>query len=275
MLSRILREPLVHFLAIGAILFVLNGWIGRHRVPESSRIVVSAGRIEHLAASFAQVWNRSPTDAELDGLIDDFVLEEILYREAIALGLDRDDTFVRRRLRQKMEFLNEGAVPSPTDADLEAYLAQHPGTFRVGSRITFDQIYFSRDRRGDAVETDAARMLARLQREPEAGDEGDPSLLEPSYRSIPIEEITGVFGEDFARRVAELEPGGWVGPIESSLGLHLVRIRERAGGRDPDLAEVRAAVEREWLAAKQLELEREWQARLRDRYTVTIERGGD
>ena len=181
MLSKFLREPLVHFLAIGAILFALNGWIGRNREPESNRIVVTAGRIEHLAASFAQVWNRPPTAAELDGLIDDFVLEEILYREAIALGLDRDDTFVRRRLRQKMEFLNESAVPPPTDADLEAYLTQHPATFRVGTLITFDQIYFSRDRRGEAAETDAVRTLVRLQREQEAAVESDRSMMVPIY----------------------------------------------------------------------------------------------
>ena len=160
----LLKEPLLHFLAIGAALFLWFQWSGTGSGPTSTRIVLSAGQIEHLAAGYTKAWRRPPTEAELKGLIDDWVREEIAVREAMAAGLDRDDTVIRRRLRQKLEFLQEDAADTtvPTDAQLQAWLEANANAFRTEPRVSFRQVYFSKDKRGLAAEADAKSALARL-----------------------------------------------------------------------------------------------------------------
>lgn len=141
-----LHEPLVHFLAIGAGLFLLFAWRGDRAGGDSGRIVVTRARIEHLATGFARTWQRPPTEQELTGLVQDYVKEEAYVREATAMGLDRDDTIIRRRLRQKLEFLTEDALEAlnPTDADLRSYLKDHPDAFRVEPRVAFRQVFWTR-----------------------------------------------------------------------------------------------------------------------------------
>ena len=151
-MKRWLREPLVHFLVLGAALFLFYEWRGGGGGPGSSRIVIGSGQIEHLAAGFARTWSRPPTEAELKGLIDDWVREEIATREAMAMGLDRDDTVLRRRLRQKLEFLVEDAAAAAptTDAELEAWLGEHADSYAVPPEITLRQVFVSPERHGDA-----------------------------------------------------------------------------------------------------------------------------
>ena len=162
-MKSILREPLVHFLLLGGLLFLFFEWRGSGG-PTSSRIVITPGLVEHLASGFARTWQRPPTDAELKGLIDDYVKEEIATREAVGMGLDRDDTIIRRRLRQKLEFLVEDAASSapPTDAELQAWLDEHPQSFRAEPQLAFRQVYVSPERRGASAATDAEKLLARL-----------------------------------------------------------------------------------------------------------------
>lgn len=247
---------------------------GPGSVPEE--IVVSTGRVEHLAATYARTWQRQPTEAELKGLIDDWVREEIANREAIALGLDKDDTVIRRRLRQKLEFMSEdvAALSAPTDAELSAFLDAHPEMFRLEPRYTFSQVYLDPQLHGDKLARDAARILAQLSAAGAQADIstlGDSLLLEQNYRSVSRREVAVQFGEDFATRLDGVAPGTWQGPIQSGYGVHLVLVIERTDGRAPELAAVRDDVRREWENTRRLENNREVYENLLERYTVVIE----
>jgi hypothetical protein len=209
-------------------------------------------------------------------LIDDYIREEVLYREALAMGLDRDDTIVRRRLRQKLEFLTEETVETvaPSDAELQTFLQQHANAFRVEPRLAFQHVYLSRNRRGDATDTEARELLAQLS----TGDAatgptalGDPFLLPHEFALSSCSEIARLFGDAFATQLQDLEPGRWAGPIASGYGLHLVYVRERVDGRVPALAEVRQAVQREWFAARRKAVNEQFYQRLRAQYTVVVE----
>ncbi|MCI0589171.1 MAG: peptidyl-prolyl cis-trans isomerase [Planctomycetes bacterium] len=275
----ILKEPLLHFLAGGAALFGLYAWLGgrgEDAPAGGTEIVVTQGRIRSLTETFARQWSRPPSEEELAGLVRSFLREEVLAREAISLGLDRDDTIVRRRLAQKMEFLSDdlAALVEPKDEDLRAYLCGHPEGFRLDSRFTFRQVFLDREERGDAFEADAARFLEELNRPGAAPDPaalGDSRMLEARQVGISRREVDATFGPSFGARLEELPVGAWKGPIESGYGFHLVAVEERTPGRVPALEEVREAVAREWSAAKRLELkEAQFQALLA-RYNVTVE----
>jgi hypothetical protein len=276
-MKRLLQEPLLHFLLLGAALFIAYARISRsgdRRAPDE--IVVTVGQVEHLAAGFAKTWQRAPSAAELKGLIDDWVREEIATREAIAMGLDQGDSVIRRRLRQKLEFVSEdiAAESEPTNADLGAYLQAHPDSFRVEPRLTFRQVCFDPDKRGDHLARDVAQALALLTSDAAAADRsvlGDSLLLEESFQSTPVGEIGKQFGEKFAESLVGLAPGRWHGPVESGYGVHLVRVTERTEGRVPELAEVRDAVRREWANARRIQCNRDFYQALLQRYTVTVE----
>lgn len=271
-----LREPLLHFFLLGAGLFALHAWL-RGSVTESPDVVVvGKARIEQLALGFERVWQRAPTEAELAGLVDDFVREEIYYREALAMGLDDDDTIVRRRMRQKLEFLAEDLsdLAEPTDAELERWLSEHAEEYRVEPRVALRQVYVSRERRGDEAEEAARVLLARLR---SAGPEeepralGDPSLLPAVLPLSSQREIARSFGDDFAASVMGLDPERWSGPVESAYGLHLVRVEARVEARMPALAEVRDAVRRDLVRARRDEAEARFYEALRSRYRIEIE----
>ena len=276
-LKSVLREPLLHFLAIGAALFLYFHWSGGGSGPTSSRIVLTAGQIEHLAAGFTKTWQRPPADAELKGLIDDWLREEIAVREAMAAGLDRDDTVIRRRLRQKLEFVIEDVAASvaPTDQELQAWLEKHAEAFRSEPQVAFRQVYVSLDRRGARAEADARAILTRLQSagaQAKIDDLGDSIMLP---QEIPLERLGDVaraFGRDFAERIEKIAPGAWAGPVESGYGLHLVLVRERAEPSAPDLATIRPAVEREFLADRRTRQIAALYERLLEKYSVVIER---
>ena len=230
-IRRLLREPLLHFLLIGTALFVLYGALNRGRSDAPSDIVVSEARVEALAESFATVWMRPPTPEEIKGLVDDYIAEEIYYREAIAMGLDQDDTVIRRRLRQKMEFISEDAATAtePTDAELRAYLAAHPEKFLEPAELTFVQVYFSTEKRGDQARPSAEQLLAELQagRGPAIlADAGDPTLLPGDMQSASPQVIANAFGSDFAAQIA----GGARRPVDGPAAVR-VRPAPRAGGR--------------------------------------------
>ncbi len=276
-MKRLLKEPLLHFFLLGSALFVAYGLIsetGRRSAPDE--IVVTVGRVEHLAAGFAKTWLRPPSDAELEGLIDEWVRDEIAAREAIALGLDEDDSVIRRRLRQKLEFVSDdiAAQTEPTDADLNAYLQAHPEAFRVGPSFTFSHVYLDPAKRGDDLGRDTADLLAQLK---QSGGRGDPSalgdslLLERSFQSATNSELEKQFGRAFAAKLNELSPGEWQGPVESGYGVHLVLVSERTEPRLPELAEVRDVVRREWVNARRIEANERFYQALLERYTVTIQ----
>ncbi len=283
--KKLLHEPLVHFLAIGAGLFLLNALLGGSSATKSgqnaNRIVVSQGQVEHLTAQFARTWQRPPTEAEVKGLIDEYVLDEISYREALALGLDRDDPTIRRRLRLKLETLNEdiaAAVP-PSDEQLQEFLEKHPDSFRREPQVAFRQVFLNADRRGRKADEDAQNLLAQLRAagpDAEIAGLGDPLMM--FSHDLPLSpdwEIQRLFGKEFAANVFELAPGRWEGPVRSGYGLHLVLVREKAPGHLPELSEVRADVEREWLFARKKEMQEAMHKKLLERYTVVVEQPPD
>ena len=230
-----------------------------------------------MAEGFARTWRRPPTREEIEGLIRDRVQEEVYCREAMALGLDKDDTIIRRRLRHKMEFLTDdiAALAEPTDDELSTYLTAHAEMFRVQRQFTFSHVYLNPERRGENLARDTAQLLAQLR---QAGDKadiselGDSFLLEHKFQSLSASEAVKQFGEKFAATLVELSPGQWHGPVESGYGVHLVFVSDRTEGRVPALAEVREVVHREWANTRRLEGNEKFYQELLKRYVVTIER---
>jgi hypothetical protein len=279
------KEPLVHFLVLGALLFLAFAlWSPGSGTAAGRRILVDDALVDHLAETFALTWQRRPTENEIAALVDDHVKEEILYREAVALGLDEDDVVVRRRLRQKMEFLSEDValMAEPSDAELEAYLAAHPDDFRVAALVSFRHVYLSPERRGASLDRDAARILETLRRGATANDEdresealGDPFLLPARFDQIAVSDVAEQLGASFAAGLERQPTNAWSGPLRSEYGLHLVLVTERVDARLPPFGEIRDAVEREWRAEKRLEANEAFYAKLRERYIVEIEMSSD
>jgi len=274
--ARWLREPLLHFLLAGGALFLLHGLLNRDASPADGEIVVSEARVASLAEGFARTWMRPPTAEELQGLVDDYVAEEVYYREALALGLDRDDTIVRRRLRQKLEFLFDdiASAPPPTDAQLQSWLEAHAAKFAEPERLSLQQVLFSPARRGDGARGEAERALAELRAGRGPADPrqlGDPTLLPPALESASLPEIAAAFGNDFADRLEEAPVGEWIGPVPSTFGLHLVRVDDREAEELPALAEIRPRVLSDWEAGQRRGANDAFLARLLAKYEVRIE----
>jgi hypothetical protein len=271
---RFVKEPLVHFVLLGAMLFGLFNVIGKKDVQQPATIVVSAAQIQNLAEGFARTWQRPPSADELRGLIDDYVRDEVFYREGKLLGLDRDDLVIRKRLRQKMEFAAEDmGVAEPSEEQLAAYLAANADRFKTEDHLTFRHVYLGA-MRGDTLERDAeiiAEKLAGAKEESDAAALGDDFLLGEEFRAMPLSDVARTFGGRFAERISTLKPGRWQGPIASSYGLHFVMIDERTQASVPPLAEVREAVRREWMNARRLEAESALYRTLRERYQVVVE----
>jgi PPIC-type PPIASE domain len=273
--TRLLKEPLLHFLVLGAALFGLFGLVGKKEAEQPATIVVSAARIESLANGFARTWQRPPSAEELLGLIDDHIRDEVFYREGKALGLDRDDIVIRRRLRQKLEFVAEDmGVAEPSNAELGAYLASRPDRFRSEDRLTFRHVFLSAARRPNSLEGDAEGVAAELADAGAAFDAtslGDHFLLGDEFRAMPRSDMARTFGERFSEQLFGLEQGRWQGPVASSYGLHFVLVSERTQGGLPQLEAVRPAVRREWMNARRLEAEANLYRTLRARYGIVVE----
>lgn len=270
-MQSVLREPLLHFLLIGAALFFVYEWSSTKEPSDAdNQIVVSAGRIEQLINVFQKTWQRPPTAEELKGLIDDFVVEEIYYRKAVEMGIDRDDTIIRRRLRQKLEFLTEdvATLREPTDKELQAYLTANEAKFRDSPTYTFRQIYFNPEKHADPRGF-VDQQLAALRN----GDavSGDTNLLPESFTTALRHQVDGTFGEGFAARLDELETGAWSGPIQSGLGLHVVKLDERTPGVLPKLSDIRVIVLREWNHEQRVAMRQQMNERMRDDFEVIIE----
>jgi parvulin-like peptidyl-prolyl isomerase len=268
--KRILREPLLHFLAIGALMFAAYSMVAdRNRDP--GVIVVGQGQVDTMAAVFARTWGRAPTPDEVKGLIDGYVREEVLYREGVSMGLDRDDQLIRRRVRQKVEFLNESTngVPEPDDAALQAYLDGHRDRFASPVRVTFRQVYL-----GTAASADTTHVLAQLNKLGDSdavADVGRATQLDARMELAAQSDVARAFGERFAKSLISTPTGTWAGPIASDYGLHLVRVSERVEARTPALGEVRETVKREWQREALAAANEKYYEGLRARYAVRIE----
>jgi parvulin-like peptidyl-prolyl isomerase len=278
MLRKLIREPIVHFIALGAVLFLLAGRTPRVGGPESDKIIVTSGQLDSLTVGFTRTWMRPPTQEEIRGLVDDFIREEILYRQAMAMGLDRDDTIVRRRMRQKLEFLTEDTVAQsapPTEQELQAYLDRHQDQYREERKLTYEHIFFNREKRGKAAKSDAEAVLAQLKGESKSRIDldtlGDAFLLPFKFVDQTGGQIAQLFGDSFGKRLTQMPPGQWTGPIESSYGLHLVRVDEQIPGRVLPLAMVHDTVLRELMSERRRKALDAAFVKLRQRYSVVIE----
>jgi peptidyl-prolyl cis-trans isomerase C len=266
-----LKEPLVHFLLAGLALFLFFAWRGDAVDPESRTITITEAQVERLAASWAQTWQRPPTQAEIDGLIRDHVKEEVYYREGMRLGLDQDDTIIRRRIRSKMEFLASSELENeePGDATLQAMLDKNPQVYAADARTSFDQIYLAAQDEA-AARTRATQMLAALGTGADWQKLGDAISLPRSPENVDRARIAADFGDDFAAALAGLKPGAWTGPVSSGFGLHLIRIRSEQASTKPKLADVRQRLENDWRAQTVKAREAKAYQALLDGYTIKI-----
>ncbi len=272
-MRRLLREPLLHFLVGGSLLFVLYQMVADDPAYAPDRIVVDEARVANLSGAFERTWMRLPTRNELDGLVREFVNEEILYREALALGLDRNDIVIRRRMRQKMEFLHAdlSEEEDPSEEELASFLAANRDRFREHARISFRHVYVD-PKAGPAPATArASEALRKLQAEgPDVAILTVPNLLPEKMEEASEREIASVFGSGFATDVLALSGDGWTGPVASSYGLHLVRVDARVPARMPALDEIRRHVEREYESVQRAEASQRYLQRLRDQYEIEI-----
>jgi hypothetical protein len=271
-----LREPLLHFLLIGAALFLAYGLLNDEEVAEESRrIVISEADIDRLITLWERKWQRLPTQDELQGLIEAQVREEVLYREALAMGLDQDDTIVRRRLAQKVEFIAAGIAEQaePSEEDLETFLLANGDKFTIPGQVSFVQIYLNADKRGANVMSDAQRLLDELRQgvEIDVMAAGDAFMFGQQHELLTEQGVSRLFGSRFAEGVFALPVGSWQGPVESGYGLHLVRVASRTEDRQPTLDEARDRVQDEWLAAQRRQLDEAFYVELRKRYQIVIE----
>lgn len=270
MIGKLLREPLLHFFVLGAVLFAMYSWLHRGQIEAPGEIFVSRAQVSSLQAQFERVWQRPANPAELQHLVDNWVREEIFYREGLAMGLDRDDPVVRRRVGQKIQFIIEGAAPtSPTTAELQAWLDAHRADYRTEPRYSLRQVYFDPRRHGANLERDIAS--ARRALEGGSNNVGDATLLPLEMQDASQSEVEREFGAEFVAGLKSLAPGTWQGPSRSTFGVHLVRVDARNDGQALSLEQVRAEVERDLLQARAEESSRKIYDRLRANYRVRVE----
>ncbi len=279
-MKKILHEPLLHFLIIGVILFVFWGVWGDNSGSDSEQIIVGSARIGQIKDAWKKQWRREPSEEELKSLIEQFIQEEVLYREALNMGLEKDDSIIRRRLAQKMQFLIQDIADRkpPKDAELKAFFNLNPEQYQSPARISFTHVYFNRDRRKNTVLRDARDVLVGLQtRNPKrAPEKGDPFMLNLDYVRVSKQETTRLFGKTFAEDLFVLRPGPWQGPIQSGYGIHLVRLVEHLPARLPEFSEVAERVHQEFVNNQRRKANKETIKALKDRYKIVIEpNGGD
>jgi hypothetical protein len=277
-LSTLLREPLVRFFFVGGAIYLLYGLIGSPDEAVTDEIFVSAAQIQRMAQAWEKTRMRPPTQGELRALVDDYVQEEVYYREAVALGFDQDNPIIRRVLRQKMEFLADAykVDQAPTDEDLQAYLSANEALFRSDFDVSLSHVFFSSDQRGDGAGRDAERELAEVRMNDSRGtgaaeELGDPFPLTTGQEPLSRRDIVRLFGSRFADQMETIEMGSWQGPVTSGYGEHLVYIRSRTLPETPELADVREEVTRAWREDRRKVNSAEFYQRLRDGYSLTIE----
>jgi hypothetical protein len=271
-MQELAREPLVHFLVLGGLLFAGYAGLGRVAPAASGEIVIDAGRLASLEAQFERLWRRPPSAPERAGLIESFVREEVLYREGLALGLDRDDPVIRRRVGQKLGFVADGlAVQAPTEAELQAWLDAHPAEYGIEARFSIEQAFFDPQRHGATLDAALAGARAALANGASADSVGDRTPLPAAFERAFASELERWFGRGWTEALAQLPLGSWQGPVRSGYGLHLVRVVAREDARRPPLAAVRAEVERDLLDARAQQASEAFYQELRKRYTVRIE----
>ncbi len=271
LILRLLREPLIHFVAIGGLMFVVYGQMNPTSTAAPPNVItVSPKNIERMRTGFIGVWQREPSDDELNALIEDAVREEVYYREAIGLGLDKGDALVKRRMRLKMEFLMDSAssVLEPVEGELQTFFAANTQNYLQEPRVAFEQIFLGED--PNTVEATLSQMRANPNAD--LATLGRRSQLPAQLGLATKSNVTGVFGRGFFDKMSALDKMKWSGPVASTYGVHIVRVLDILPEQVPPLAEVRDVVLRDWRTAKRAEIQDRDYAERRKRYVVEIDR---
>ena len=271
LLHAAIREPLLHFVLIGALLFAVTAL--REQKAEQSEIRITTGDVAQLAAFWEAQAQREPSAEELHGLIEERIDEEVLAREAVRLGLDRDDVIVRRRLAQKMAFVSDNLalVAEPADAELRAYFEAHRETYTTPDLYALRHVFFNPDRHGMSLDVDAQRALRRLTRGASADEIGDPFMLPRELADVSRDDIARDFGSVFADAVTGAAPGTWAGPVRSPFGVHLVKLESHTPRSAASFEDVRDRVREAYLAQKQQEANAALRTKLRAQYRIVVE----
>jgi len=271
---RVLREPLIHFLLLGAAIFAAYTWMDRTEdgPGKVAPIVLRASDVAWLTDTWSRQWHRQPTADELRGLVSDYLNEELLSREARAMKLDENDIVIRRRLAQKLSFIvqDTAEMADPSDVDLRRLYDENPGRFQSGSRVSFSQIYFSPNSRADP-QGDAERALALLSAKAEATELGDRLLVEANFRNATLESVAAAFGPEFAQAIFTLKVGQWKGPIRSGFGFHLVNVTELQASELRPFEDVRSQLLVQWRDERQGQANTSFLAGLRKKYGIVPE----
>jgi peptidyl-prolyl cis-trans isomerase C len=276
--TRYLREPLVHFLILGAVLFAVYRYTehGRAGFESSRQIVLTLDDLRQMEMYFQAEWRRQPTPEEFQAMVEDKVREEVLYREGLAMNLDKDDTIVKRRMAQKIQFLAEdvAAAHEPSTVELRAWYQKNSDKFAMPSRVSFRHLYFSPDHRGQGARDAAVKALARIAGQSEdsklAVSIADRFMFQDYYRDRTSEELAKEFGPQFAVSVIKLKPGSWQGPIESGYGWHLLFVDTVIPGRVPAFEEVEPDVKTAWLGEQKTQAWQKAYAEMRTKYSVFL-----
>jgi parvulin-like peptidyl-prolyl isomerase len=266
----LIREPLLHFMLIGLGLFMLYGLVSP--ADSASRtITISQGQVDELRRQYSALWGGPPTARQLTALIEAQVRDEVLYREGMAQGLGSDDPVIKRRIRQKVEVMaeEEGSDAAPKDAVLDAYLQNHREKFVKPAKLSFEQIYFNPQ--GPDTPESVAAARAKLAAGASPSSFGQPTMLPAQVNTTDADLVARDFGADFAAAVAKLPVGQWSGPIGSGVGVHLVKLTALQPPGVPPLAEIRAAVTREWENDRRVAANEASYKRARARYDVVVE----
>jgi parvulin-like peptidyl-prolyl isomerase len=273
LLRTILREPLVHFLLIGWLLFVLYNLISAHQGGSERQVVLSSAMVNEIAQGFQATWQRPPSAEELQGLLQARVREDLLFREGLALGLEADDPVIRRRIAQKVDVLAEESAlaDAASDSQLEDYLQRNSARYARPAEIAFEQVLFDPNRHGENLQANLSAGLQRLQAGAAAEQIGDRTQLPARVAKTPADLLARDFGESFATALSELPVGSWAGPVPSGFGWHLVRLQSFTPGRPATLSDVRKTVERDWENERRLQARQAFYDQLADKYEVIIE----
>ena len=275
-LFTLLREPLLHFLLIGAGLFFLFSQVNSSKDENRQRIVITKAKLDALATAWLKRKGRLPSSQEREQQLEYYIREQVLYREAMAMGLDRDDVIIRRRLAQKMQYLFDdlSVVSEQTEAELALFLSEHASQFTRPATISFSQVYLDPREHGNKIDEDAKQLLAQLKATPAGVDTidlGDRSLLPYDFTKERESEIAGMFGTAFAKQAFSLPVNSWTGPINSEYGVHLIYIHSRTKAKLSPLAEIREKVARERLRTKQQEANEIFYQSLLQRYEIVLD----
>jgi len=271
MLNKLFKEPLVHFIAIGIAIFFAYYVLNPEQSQDDKQIIIDNNTIAPLISGWQRVWMREPNNKELHSLIEDYIQEEIYYREAMAMDLDKNDMIIRRRLRQKMEFLTQNInIPQPSDNELLTWLQTHQEEYRNPAKISFSHIYFNADKHGANIAEVAEQAYQSVLKQDNTVN-GDPFMLPKSFKLANYEAIQRVFGENFASALFSKKNTGWHSPIPSAFGMHIVNIESIQEASDADFETLKPELAEDWKKDQQRKANQAMYESMRSRYNIVMD----